>query len=359
MASPVKTIFKTILFTYIGMFTICLLVEFCNVTLYSSYINSYLRTSIRKSCEYFSSETYRSGRALVNLPASSNGISSEFYQDGDEDNIWHSLYDNVSFSNWTTEHIEKANGNKLAVSDWQNINMNMYYYCNNDYIGKYYKDALMTPTNLGIPYIGYIGDDDSRDTSLQTTEHIAQWLLTQLLSNGNTDKIEGTGNNTVVNYNGYLVSTGRLRITETKYKIYDLQNSDEQEAFRNVTNMEGATIAGNAQTSSGKYAMTVELEFSVPIEYEGITPFKRLFSWIANGASTNAEVGTDGMFHNNSTDRLTPDAWLNGVDETAGTLVDSGGWNSDNINYEGTMTGGGANGQTRFASSKIVYYLIH
>lgn len=356
MASPVKTIFKVILFTYIGMVTVCLLVEFCNVTLYSSYINSYLRTSIRKSCEYFSSETYREGRALVSMPTSNIGIDSNFYNAGNEQSVWDDLY-NINFIRWT-ENIERVNGGTLTKDDWQNINMNMYYYCNNDYIGKYYKDALMTPTNLGIPYIGMHKDGES-DTALQTTEHIAQWLLTQLLSNGNEVNITESGSDTIVNYNGYLVNTDRLQITETKYKMYNLENEDDAEAFRQATNMEGATIAGNAQTTSGKYAMTVELEFSVPIEYEGITPFKRLFSWIANGASTNAEVGTDGMFHNNSTDRLTPDAWLNGVDETAGTLVDSGGWNSDNINYEGTMTGGGANGQTRFASSKIVYYLIH
>ena len=61
----VKTIFKVLVGTIVIMVFSTLLLELSNAAMYSSYINMYIKTSMRKGCEYITSETYRSGRALV------------------------------------------------------------------------------------------------------------------------------------------------------------------------------------------------------------------------------------------------------------------------------------------------------
>jgi hypothetical protein len=360
----VTSIFKILIGFYVALITACLLIETCNICLYSSYINSYIRTSIRKGCEYFSSETYRDGRAVVSLPGIKNNtntataVSGDVYGGTGEANVWNNLYGNINSAKWKewTNSIKNSSGSGSGGVNWATMNKNMYYLCNaeSNYIGKFYKDARMTPTNLGVPFVGLSGGGDNASTSL---ENISKWVLASLLSNGNSELVHNTGTDAYVNYNGFKVYVNQLQITNKEYRVYNLTNSADQEAFRTITNMEGATLASNAQTNAGKYGFTVAITYSVPIEYEGITPFKTLFSWIRSGyddSATNSEGVHTGTRTNTS--------W--GLNGFYNGTINNGYNDTTNFNTKTTLTGGGydANNTSLSAqstSNKIVYYLIH
>lgn len=352
----VKTIFKILIGTYVVIITACLLVEMCNINLYSSFINTYARASIRKGCEYFSSETYRTGRAVVNLNDIKNknggtAVSGNIYGTSGEANVWYRLYGSTSWDTWT-KSIKKydGSGSPLTSADsWKNYNMNMYYLCSNDYIGKYYRSSYMTPTNLGIPFIGL---SDGSDNSSQSLEQISRWIFAQLLSSGNKETIDGH----YVNYHGFKVDLDNFKITSKEYRVFDLSNTTDLKKFQEVTNMRGETLASNAQANAGKYGFTVALTYTVPIEYDGITPFKRMFSWVRTGFSRT--VGSDGIYHN----RNTQGVGLNNF--YYGTVDNGNGEDVSGFSTKDDLSGGGyETNNTDLAnqrsSNKIVYYLIH
>ena len=176
-----------------------------------------------------------------------------------------------------------------------------------------YKNNYYTTANIGIPYM----DED-------IVNRMYQWNLAQLLSNCNKDSIQLDDNGRMcINFRGFKIYAdehSNSKISNYDYKVYDVSpnssnrsaeqkklwedlNIDATEDHRylgarsDAKGMQGytTTVVGNGTKPIGGgygevydnwYVTSVGIEYSLEVNYEGITPLRKLIAYVFNNQVT-------------------------------------------------------------------------
>lgn len=344
----VKTIFKTLIGTIVIIVLGCLITEIFNINITSVRLNNMMKLCANQSAELFSQETYKlnsdnSGSANLSNIYDADGniyVSGQFYDGNTSSEIWHSLYEDIDFFNFITEHdgnwrsidiLNRALRGNIDVpvpdegataEEFQNYSDAME--------ARMYLNNLYTPLNIGIPYL----DKD-------TVNHMFKWNLTQLLSDCNSQRIcRDTTGKGYVKYNGFKCYTADAQITEIKYEVLDLNKQDDKDKFFNITSIRAERLGfeddvnKNLQTmgiaeDERKRVCIAYISYKMPVAYEGVTPIKNVFEYI-----WKAEV-----------DGLSDTDYNDGVEQT---------WNESTQD----LIGGGTGNSTLPTSGRLVYYIV-
>ena len=286
----VKTIFKTLFLTVILMVVAAVVIELYNINTTTLQINRVISTSCKQACRLYSQETYKkyeNDSGIINMRdiEDSNGefyVTGNFYTSDNPETIYNDLYNNNEFIDWAT------NNEAVKKGKWENLEILVGAFKDGsraavgteDYdkvsLGKMYKDRLITPTNLGIPYL-----------DVETVEKMFRWNLTEMFSNCDSDliKVDSSGNKYVY-YKGFRIYTSNASIKNLEYKTFDLSIQVEREEFEEVTNINpdnlGIDISGVAGTGEDERSRicVVGVTYSVPMSYEGVSPVKNIFNYI-------------------------------------------------------------------------------
>ena len=337
----VKTIFKTIFTTVMVMVIGALFAEWLNVQTTSFQLTSMSKMAVRQAAVLFSQETYkemdadegasaRGGTVKWESVVDENGgtyISGEFYKGSSADEIYKNLYTTDYFKSWLKgEDTVVSKIGFQPYKTWDSIRLIKLGVVDNkaipevtvdttdwtEYIdavvANAYKDNLVTPLNMGVPYL----DKD-------TLNNMFQWNLAQLASDCNKDLIRKDDNGKQrIYYKGYRIYAQDAEITKLEYKVYDILSGDAAD-FHNATNIDatgqgyigssGAFSKGDGLSllddKSLHYDSTnqidgderskicvVGIEYKVPVSYDGVTPIKRVFEWIMGTSLRVQGLGT-------------------------------------------------------------------
>lgn len=313
----VKGIFKALIGTVFLIVVSSLIIEIINVTISSLELTQISRIACRQAAVLFSQETYKPrdgntgtvGMPDVQTADNTSYVDGQFYVGGSPEGIYKGLYGKGSdFDTWVSK--SPANKSDSFESYWLNIKRihdgliddseptmpsnvtgpggeaALLEYTEK-LISKSYVDVLMTPLNMGVPYL----DED-------TLNRMFRWNLAQMVSDCQQSRIRKDDNAThnrgkyYVYYNGFRVFAQEASITNTIYNVYELDNSHDENEFIKVTHINhpenlGFTYGGGYEEYIGSAedersnVCIVAIEFKVPISYEGITPLRRLaeFTW--------------------------------------------------------------------------------
>lgn len=106
--------------------------------------------------------------------------------------------------------------------------------------------------------------------------------------------------NECIRWNGFNIYADAARITDINYYAYNLYDNSDLNAFCQRAGLDATTFVTNSKKykipgydqlgfantvvdESGNpfsFAMVVDIEYSVPVAYRGITPFRRVINWI-------------------------------------------------------------------------------
>lgn len=319
----VKRIFLTLIGTIVFMLVSFIMIEVFNMNIVATQLNNMSKTSAYQTCALFTQETYKEDGnfgGATSMPSinDSDGdfyITGQFYNGSSTSAIWHNLYStgNTDFvsamtplrSQYTNlnllmKGIESNGAVPTVAINWNSSDSDIQNNMDAAKANTYYK-TMYTPANLGIPYL----DPD-------TTNRIFKWELAQLFSNCDTDNIHKDENGKqFVMYKGFRCYVQDATITNFTYKVYDL--SEETGAVAsNAHQLEidtGLTVDGYTAHRAGEGIIpsttadlvgrsikdnalitAVEIDYQVPVAYEGITPVKSWFSYIFS----NSVSGFDG-----------------------------------------------------------------
>lgn len=319
----VKTIFKVILLTIIVTVMSSLILEMFNLQTTSLQLGSISKMSAQQACVFFSQETYKrvdfKDINTADLIGVDGGVvSGTFYKEDVVPSSWSSKISEMN----TIVHDDGSTSDDTAITEEAvGIYANLYLNSNefrdflsryagnweslkvysaaltsagNDPwgIGEYYVTSLMTPLNMGVPYL----DHDS-------VERIFKWNLASILNNGqytgsNLTNLKGSGTDAYVLYKGFRVYVNRATISNLDYKLLNIAEADGAAKFKEYTNINPETISEgtNGADDERNKILVVGVEYTVPMSYEGITPIKNVmeFAWDTKvaGMNDNPEAGT-------------------------------------------------------------------
>lgn len=321
----VKSIFKTLIGTVLLIVFSSFIIEMFNIMTTGLQINQLTRLACKQSCTLFSQETYKqrtdnqtgnSGGTVATSPIQmrlddgslTTVHSGNFYGNGSARDIYNKLYGTGSdFISW-------CNSSAATKGNWKNLNLikrglteetslrNIRYNINDPVNDAYtqaqlallYKDTMMTPLNIGIPYL----DKD-------TVENIFQWNLLQILSNCNPDLIKNDNGRPYVNFKGFAIYPLEAKITSIDYKVYDLTKASDRAEFNRETNINpdklsfGDTVNMDAIGSGSavderQRVCIAGIQYDIPVAYKGITPIARVFEDAWNHEVEGLEGSTPG-----------------------------------------------------------------
>lgn len=287
----IKTVFKVLIGTIAGMIISFALIEYYNISVTSPMIKAIAQTCLTNSCRYFSQESYKDGKgnaeqlqgyAIIDntgdeaikshiTPPSLNGV---FYV-GNSRTVYNKLYTNsTDFSNFCNTYKGK----------WKALDQIAYGVGNSSggglddagrESGRYYVRDLVTPLNMGITYL-----------DKATVEKIFRWQLAAVLMNGLPDNLQDG----YVKYKGFRIYYDDIKITNIKYRAYDMLNKQDQKDFEKLTNIDASAYVsgyGKGGASVGasderRYVCIATLDYSINVGYEGITPIKKFMEYMWN-----------------------------------------------------------------------------
>lgn len=353
----VKGVFKTLIGTMLLIVFSSLFVEYINITATTTFMNGMMSRSVEKSCDYFAQETYKNDGADGNVSTivDSKGqpfCSGTFYKAGKEE-TYRSLYGSDSaFADWYKSEYSIDMKNQAGTGNkplWLNLEilakglkLNTGSLTSGDAaLGKSYVENMMSPLNLGIPYL----DKD-------TVTKIAQWNLTYNLSEGFNSRLhmnetENVSGNTValrpyVVYHGFRVFTKDLEINSIDYDVYDIRTQAGRDNFKSATNMEAAQLYGGenkndianiANLDERAYIGVATINYTVPMQYVGVTPMRSIINFVQNKTAVKGYGSME-----NQTASEVMKTWTNKKTETT---------------YSSK-----ANVQNMAIKNKLVYYIV-
>lgn len=369
----VGRIFGYILATIAFLVFAPLVIEYLNLTASSVFMTGILRQSVQNACNYFAQETYKRPTGIntgdaypIKAADGTSVLSGNFYGSGNEQDIYNELYGSGSpFRYWFNGATASSGSHAIIyesteMNKWKNLNMvaaargdSLGTATNvssiEKSIGKQYIDDMMTPLNLGIPYM-----------DATVLEKIAKWNLVATLSEGKSQNIQtqntyknrtengiGTngiavkddkavdikdngstsvtaGNNTYtgfqlsgegndewfVQYKGYRVYFNEFKVNHIYYLVYDLGTSDGKlvgakpaglgdsryDSLKNLFDQDMVKRLykniGKNSSDERKYFCIAVVDYSVPMFYYGITNLYRTISYASsfdvNGFTNNA-----------------------------------------------------------------------
>lgn len=308
----VKGIFKILIGTIVVMVVMSLVIEMLNITTVSLQLSQMAKLSCRQSAVLFSQETYKKrdsdaiagGSVNMDTVRAADGatyVEGNFYGEGlNAEQIYKNVYTSPDFKTWLTgsaatkghwksiDLIDRAlnRPGSLNVTLPSNASSPGYEAAAKEYTdamtAKSYRDVLMTPLNMGVPYM-----------DKGVLEKIFRWNLTQIASDCNSDAIRQDANgNYCVFYKGFRVYANQAKIKSIEYRVYDLDNSKDLQDFKELTHIDPSKLGyddslidymgGYENDDERKRICVAGLEFSVPIAYEGVTPIKSIFNFVWN-----------------------------------------------------------------------------
>lgn len=348
----VKTIFKALIGTLVVMVVTSLIIEMFNLSITSLQINQTTKMAGKQACVLFSQETYKQFVNGEEVGGSVNErdvidtkgnvyVTGEFYSSEVPEEIYNSIYTSDDFKKWT-------NDSEIQKGDWYNLKLINRAINNPESLNvafgkpgyteamtaKLYKEVMMTPSNLGIPYL---------DPTV--VNKMFRWNLAQLLSNCNKDSIQiGEDGKSYVNFRGFKVYADMAKIYKFEYKTFDLEDSKDRIEFNKITNIDPDNLGFmydnnleetiDSKEDERKRVCLVGIHYGVPITYEGITPLKRIFNYV----------------------------WENEVDgynDSAAGRTSRQEWNDSPVNLEsGGLYGNKVADDVLPIPGKLIYYII-
>lgn len=297
----VKTIFKVIVGTIVLIVGSSLILEWYNIQTTGLQLGSIAKMSARQACVYFGQETYKRDD-FTGIDADtlydSNGVefmSGNFYSSygTSTETIYNSLYGFGS---------NFLNGDgKVLQGYWESLDLLAGKRADPWGMGEFFRDAMMTPLNMGVPYL-------ERDV----VDKIFKWNLASILNNGQLDGTSMLNVHTdevgrvYVLYKGFRVFVSEAEITDITYNILDLRNADDAELFKEYTNMDAGDLTVNISDDAGigserNFVAIAGISYSVPMQYEGITPMKRImeYAWSqeVEGMNNSGNGGSDNTWN--------------------------------------------------------------
>lgn len=262
----------------------------------------------------YASDTYREGAPLTHDIRALLSIQNQLFGNKRTiDEIYNYLMYNspTSISDFgnSVSNVYEADGITRASKPPKEIFTNLGRILDtSDPIGAVYRDAHATPMNLGIPYL-----------DVGTVTAMAKWNMANVLSMDNRLRRSGVSGPLVtteltnmhrddtgkiyIMWNGYRVYIDDLKL-DVKYRLLNLSSgSADYDQFEAMTHMDAKKLFGYDAIVSGaneKYFIIAEVTYTVPFQYEGITPWRRAMSWFLSGAFTSSVSGSDGATAKNA-----------------------------------------------------------
>lgn len=287
----IKTVFKVLIGTVAGMIISFALIEYYNISVTSPMIKAIAQTCLTNSCRYFSQESYKDGKgnaeqlegyAIIDdtgdkavqshiAPPSLNGV---FYV-GNSRTVYNKLYTNsIDFNNFCNTYKGK----------WKSLDQIAYGVGSSSggglddagrETGRYYVRDLVTPLNMGITYL-----------DRETVEKIFRWELTAVLMNGLPDNLQDG----YVKYKGFRIYYDDIKVTDIKYRVYDMLDKKDQKEFEQITNIDASNYVNGygkdgakvTESDERRYICIATLDYSINVGYEGITPIKKFMEYMWN-----------------------------------------------------------------------------
>lgn len=329
----VKTIFKTLIGTIAIMVLGSLIVEMFNISIASMQLKQMTKIAARNACVLFTQETYKQqgeGGMIKSADikytdpvtgATSLYCSGDFYKSNDPNEVYEDLYkDNKwfkKFSNigvcshcggtpYSDLHKIKTLGILHKAADTSNYLENdsiswdwSVNQANEEYAKMIaYRNNMYTPVNLGIPYLDIY--EKASESKQSIVNRMYRWELTQLLTDCNSALIQKDDvGNICVNYKGFKCYTGdaywsKCRLSDTDYMVFDITSSSDRAKMQNYLNyytpadkksggvdspkLDVDTLGGEQEEN--KYITAVGIKYTIPVRYEGITPLRRIISYL-------------------------------------------------------------------------------
>lgn len=344
----VKGIFKVLLGTIIIMVVGSLALEMINITTTSLQLTQMSRIACRQAAVLFSQETYKDreydstagGAVNMDNVIAADGatyVEGNFYGlNSTPEQIYTNLYTSSEFKEWlNSSAVDRGNWKSIDLIDRalnhpdslnvsfptnvmaSNFESQMADY-NDAMTAKAYKEVMMTPMNMGVPYMDH-----------DTLQTMFQWNLAQLASDCKADAIRQDDNGAYcVYYKGFRVYADLAQITRLEYRVFDMTNSAERQDFEELTSIDGSNLGyddslidylgGYENDDERERICVVGIEYSIPIAYEGITPIRSIFDWVwdQEAAGLDGSQSRDGDYSwndmlanldNGGFDRATPE----------------------------------------------------
>lgn len=326
----VKDVFKILIGTILVIVISMLLVEYLNVTSTSTFMKGILTNSIENSCDFFAQETYKKantgngGKILNSGNAESikdstgvEAVSGTFFlpAGGTKEQVYNTLYGkNSPFHKWYNKNNGAKNGDGIATSVkgvWRNLDMlasglginTISLSAAEKTMGKSYKENMMTPLNLGIPYL-----DEN------TVERICRYNLVANFSEGKANNIVTDPNKRAggavkrldidtgsyvqapryVQYRGFRIYYDSFDIEKISYIIYDITDETQRKEFFDVTNIQASNLYGGfiEHLDERKYIGVAKIDYNIDIDYVGMTPAAKVLNF-ANSFNVNGYGGIE------------------------------------------------------------------
>ena len=323
----VKTIFKVLIGRIVIMALSSIIIEIINISVISLQLTQISKLACRQSAVLFSQETYKEradgavtgGSTSMNSVMTNDGgayIDGNFYGYGlTAEQIYLNIYSSDDFKNWVdSTEVEKGrwksvdlinravnNPSSLNVTLPTNVNDPNYDALVEDYtdamLAKSYKNVMMTPLNMGVPYM-----------DKTVLEKIFRWNLAQLTSDCNPSQIrQDDSGNYCVFYKGFRVYADQATLQNIEYRVYDLEDISDKQAFERLTHINTDKLGfddslidylgGYENDDERKRVCVVGLEFNIPVAYDGVTPIKSIMNYVWN----QSVEGLDGTQSNQNT----------------------------------------------------------
>lgn len=338
----VKTIFKVLIGTIVVIVLSSIIIEMYNLSIVAFQIHQITRIAGRQSCELFAQETYKQysgngGAVNVRDVTDENGnvyIEGRFYDGVDPVDIYNNLYrNNADFKKWIekNEAVKKGNWYNLKLLAL-GLGLNKSGTSIERQLGTDYVNAMMTPLNLGIPYL-----------DINTVNRMFRWHLAEMFSSSNSSLIrQDDRGRTYVAFKGFRIYADMAAITNIEYRTFDLTNMRDRRDFESITNIDPDNIKfeidshfdiDEASFETDKQRVCVAgVYYAVPVSYEGVTPLKEIFNFV-----WNYEVSG----YNNGKGRTTYQQWQDSIADLTG-----GGFGNEL--YRDTLP----------VPVKLIYYII-
>lgn len=336
----VKGIFKILVGTIVFMIVGLLLVEYLNITSASTFMKGLLTNTIKTSCDYFAAETYKGNTGkdggtnytLGNMPdiydiANQHAVSGRFFEHSDGDaspgGVWKKLYkESDDFKNWYSGSFDKGlycNVSPVA-NTWRNLDM-VYYGItglnkahltgSEKRMGESYAENYMTPLNMGIPYMDK--DTLTRIIKYNMVKNFSENQSVNIFSSASARQVladrgmttkrisystTGSGYSIVdipafVQYKGFRVYYDSFKIKDIKYLEFDISTTQGATALEHYTNM-NADYLYNGLTDDldeRRNICVADIEYTIDVDYVGITPIARAMNFIHNETNVSAYGG--------------------------------------------------------------------
>lgn len=347
MKEYVILIFKILFLIIITPLIIVMVIEFSNVYSNSYKLRPLVEISISEAAKTFSEESFVLGAKgngasapkdlYQNLIGKRNPSNPTGYQGiitvGDE------IFDSKSEPHDIYEYL--MNGSDTSIKDFGfNSNLTVFdstdnpvsswhgpadkfknldlILDNSNPIGAVYRANYVTPMNLGIPYL-----DDLTVTAMAkwNTAHAlciaGEQDTSSITLSNNLDTLYRDSLGSYIFWHGFRVYVSEMELN-VRYLLLDMSNSADRDKFETETSMSAETLFGDSVIESignEKYFILTYIDYSIPIIYEGVTPWRQLASWLYTGAFTSNTTET-------------------------GNSLDAGSSTRDMLHTEGTGVGG-------------------